>query len=125
MSEPNSGSDVLSMKLSAVATDGGYFLNGHKMWITNAPVAEVFIVYARMSDTNKITAFIVDRCAPGFSTGPSLDKLGMRGSPTSEIIFSNCFVPGGSSFMAKNDYRIQCAWGHWKWHSCAYERARL
>ncbi|KGG49994.1 mitochondrial isovaleryl-CoA dehydrogenase [Mitosporidium daphniae] len=80
-------------KLSATATEGGYLLNGTKMWITNGPIADILIVYARMNDSKRITAFVVDKCAPGFSTGPALDKLGMRGSPTSEIIFSNCFVP--------------------------------
>lgn len=96
MSEPSSGSDVLSMTLSATKSDSGtgFLLNGTKMWITNGPIADVFVVYAKLKDSNRITAFIVDRCAPGFSTGQSLDKIGMRGSPTSELIFSNCYVPG-------------------------------
>lgn len=123
MSEPNSGSDVLSMKLSATATEGGYLLNGTKMWITNGPIADILIVYARMNDSKRITAFVVDKCAPGFSTGPALDKLGMRGSPTSEIIFSNCFVPGKISyFHHQNHCRVQCTWWYRKRCLCAYER---
>lgn len=96
MSEPNAGSDVVSMKLKADKADGGYLLNGSKMWITNGGDADVMVVYAK-TDVNAgakgITAFIVERGFAGFSHGSKLDKLGMRGSNTYPIFFDNCFVP--------------------------------
>lgn len=95
MSEANSGSDVLSMKLDAKKQNDHYILNGTKMWITNGPDAEVIIVYARSQQKNKhgITAFIVEKNYPGFSTAQKLDKLGMRGSNTCELVFTDCKVP--------------------------------
>lgn len=96
MSEPNSGSDVVSMKLRADKKDGVYVLNGSKFWITNGPDADTLVVYAKtdMSAHQKgITAFIVEKGMKGFSTGPKLDKLGMRGSNTCELIFEDCEVP--------------------------------
>ncbi|WP_199406880.1 isovaleryl-CoA dehydrogenase [Chromobacterium sp. ATCC 53434] len=96
MSEPNAGSDVVSMKLRADKTDGGYLLNGSKMWITNGGDASTLVVYAK-TDVNAgpkgITAFIVEKGFAGFSHGSKLDKLGMRGSNTYPIFFDNCFVP--------------------------------
>ncbi|KAN0050161.1 hypothetical protein ACTA71_003264 [Dictyostelium dimigraforme] len=96
MSEPNAGSDVVSMKTNAKKTDGGWFLNGNKMWITNGPDANVLVVYAK-TDINAgskgITAFLIEKEMKGFSTGQKLDKLGMRGSNTCELIFEDCFVP--------------------------------
>ncbi|KAL1361639.1 hypothetical protein HN51_009983 [Arachis hypogaea] len=96
MSEPNSGSDVVSMKCKADRVDGGYVLNGNKMWCTNGPVAQTLVVYAK-TDTKAgskgITAFIIEKGMPGFSTAQKLDKLGMRGSDTCELVFENCFVP--------------------------------
>ncbi|OWY38567.1 acyl-CoA dehydrogenase [Xenophilus sp. AP218F] len=96
MSEPNAGSDVVSMKLKADPTDGGYLLNGSKMWITNGGDADTLVVYAK-TDVNAgargITAFIVEKGFAGFSHGSKLDKLGMRGSNTYPIFFDNCFVP--------------------------------
>ncbi|MGC0154274.1 isovaleryl-CoA dehydrogenase [Chromobacterium vaccinii] len=96
MSEPNAGSDVVSMKLRADKTDGGYLLNGSKMWITNGGDADTLVVYAK-TDVNAgpkgITAFIVEKGFAGFSHGSKLDKLGMRGSNTYPIFFDNCFVP--------------------------------
>jgi isovaleryl-CoA dehydrogenase len=100
MSEPNAGSDVVSMKLSAkkVTDEKGdrYILNGNKMWITNGPDADVYVIYAK-TDINAgskgITAFIVERDYPGFSRHQKLDKLGMRGSNTCELVFQNCEVP--------------------------------
>ncbi|AXE31271.1 acyl-CoA dehydrogenase [Chromobacterium phragmitis] len=96
MSEPNAGSDVVSMKLKADKTDGGYLLNGSKMWITNGGDADTLVVYAK-TDVNAgpkgITAFIVEKSFGGFSHGSKLDKLGMRGSNTYPIFFDNCFVP--------------------------------
>ncbi|MEY8201303.1 MAG: isovaleryl-CoA dehydrogenase [Colwellia sp.] len=96
MSEPNAGSDVVSMKLRADKKGDKYILNGNKMWITNGPDADVFVVYAK-TDTNAgskgITAFIVERDYPGFSRHQKLDKLGMRGSNTCELVFQDCEVP--------------------------------
>ncbi|NHR06565.1 isovaleryl-CoA dehydrogenase [Chromobacterium haemolyticum] len=96
MSEPNAGSDVVSMKLKADKADGGYLLNGSKMWITNGGDADVMVVYAK-TDVNVgakgITAFIVERGFAGLSHGSKLDKLGMRGSNTYPMFFDNCFVP--------------------------------
>ena len=96
MSEPNAGSDVVSMKTRADKKGDRFFLNGAKMWITNGPVADTLVVYAKTDRTagaRGITAFIVERTFPGFSTGQKLDKLGMRGSDTSEIVFADCEVP--------------------------------
>jgi isovaleryl-CoA dehydrogenase len=96
MSEPGAGSDVVSMTTRAERRKGGYILNGRKMWITNGPQADVLIVYAKLvdgEDGRGITAFVVERGMPGFSTGKKLDKLGMRGSDTSELIFEDCEVP--------------------------------
>eukprot|EP00243_Klebsormidium_subtile_P004445 TRINITY_DN18428_c0_g1_i1.p1 TRINITY_DN18428_c0_g1~~TRINITY_DN18428_c0_g1_i1.p1 ORF type:complete len:441 (-),score=73.28 TRINITY_DN18428_c0_g1_i1:319-1641(-) len=99
MSEPNSGSDVVSMRCRAVKTDGGYVLNGNKMWCTNGPVANTLVVYAK-TDTAKgphgITAFIIEKGMQGFRTAQKLDKLGMRGSDTCELVFEDCFVPTGN-----------------------------
>jgi isovaleryl-CoA dehydrogenase len=96
MSEPNAGSDVVSMKTRADRKGDRYVLNGAKMWITNGPVADTFVVYAKTDRTagaRGITAFIVERAFAGFSTGQKLDKLGMRGSDTGEIVFTDCEVP--------------------------------
>ena len=96
MSEPNAGSDVVSMKLRADKVDGGYKLNGSKMWITNGGDADTLVVYAK-TDINAgakgITAFIVEKGFAGLSHGSKLDKLGMRGSNTYPIFFDDCFVP--------------------------------
>ena len=98
MSEPSAGSDVVSMKLKAEKKGGEFCLNGSKMWITNAPNANTFVVYAKTNDesekkNNCITAFIIEKDFPGFSVSPKLDKLGMRGSNTAELVFNNCIVP--------------------------------
>ncbi|MBW8182418.1 isovaleryl-CoA dehydrogenase [Shewanella nanhaiensis] len=96
MSEPNAGSDVVSMKLHARKEGDRYILNGNKMWITNGPDANTYVIYAK-TDLDKgahgITAFIVDRDSKGFSTAQKLDKLGMRGSNTCELVFEDCEVP--------------------------------
>lgn len=96
MSEPNAGSDVVSMKLRADKQGDKFILNGNKMWITNGPDAHVYVIYAK-TDTSAgskgITAFIVERDYPGFSRHQKLDKLGMRGSNTCELVFDNCEVP--------------------------------
>jgi isovaleryl-CoA dehydrogenase len=96
MSEPNAGSDVVSMKLRADKRGDHYVLNGTKMWITNGPDAHVYVIYAKTEPEkgpHGITAFIVERDWTGFSRGPKLDKLGMRGSNTCELVFDNVEVP--------------------------------
>jgi isovaleryl-CoA dehydrogenase len=99
MSEANSGSDVVSMRLAATRRGSDYLLNGTKMWITNGPDADVVVVYAKTdpdAGSRGITAFIVERGFKGFSTAQKLDKLGMRGSNTSELVFDDCVVPAGN-----------------------------
>ncbi len=96
MSEPGSGSDVVSMRLRADRRNDRYVLNGGKMWITNGPDAGVLVVYAKTDPSagpRGITAFLVERGMSGFSGGPKLDKLGMRGSNTCELVFEDCEVP--------------------------------
>ncbi|MBT9489139.1 MAG: isovaleryl-CoA dehydrogenase [Rubrivivax sp.] len=96
MSEPGAGSDVISMKLRAEDKGGVYLLNGSKMWITNGPDADVMVVYAKTEPelgARGVTAFIVEKGMPGFSTAQKLDKLGMRGSHTGEMVFQNVEVP--------------------------------
>jgi isovaleryl-CoA dehydrogenase len=96
MSEPNAGSDVVSMKLRAERRGDHFILNGSKMWITNGPDAHTYIIYAKTqpeAGSRGITAFIVERGVTGFSQGKKLDKLGMRGSNTAELIFEDCPVP--------------------------------
>jgi isovaleryl-CoA dehydrogenase len=96
MSEPNSGSDVVSMSLKADKQGDSYILNGSKMWITNGPDANTYVIYAKTTTdlgSKGITAFIVERTYDGFSRHQKLDKLGMRGSNTCELVFQNCPVP--------------------------------
>ena len=96
MSEPGAGSDVVSMKLKAEKRGEHYVLNGNKMWITNGPDADVLVVYAKTdpdAGSKGITAFIIEKDMPGFSTAQKLDKLGMRGSNTCELVFTDCQVP--------------------------------
>jgi isovaleryl-CoA dehydrogenase len=96
MSEPDAGSDVVSMKLKAEKKGDVYILNGNKMWITNGPDADTYVIYAKTdSDAGSrgMTAFIVERGFGGFSQAPKLDKLGMRGSNTCELVFEDCEVP--------------------------------
>ncbi len=105
MSEHNAGSDVVSMKLSARKQGDVYMLNGSKMWITNGPDAHVYVIYARTdadAGAHGITAFLVERDAPGFSRSPKLDKLGMRGSNTCELVFQDCEVPAENILGAEN-----------------------
>ena len=96
MSEPGAGSDVVRMRLTAVREEDHFVLNGNKMWITNGPDADTFVIYAK-TDANAgakgISAFIVEAGTPGFTTAQKLDKLGMRGSSTCELVFDNCRVP--------------------------------
>jgi isovaleryl-CoA dehydrogenase len=96
MSEPGAGSDVLSMKLKAEDKGGYYLLNGNKMWITNGPDADTLVVYAKSEPelgARGVTAFLIEKGMPGFSIAQKLDKLGMRGSHTGELVFNNVEVP--------------------------------
>ncbi|MBC8006672.1 MAG: isovaleryl-CoA dehydrogenase [Prolixibacteraceae bacterium] len=96
MSEPNAGSDVVSMKLRAEKKGDDYILNGNKMWITNGPDADTLVVYAKTDPAagpKGITAFLIEKSFKGFSTAQKLDKLGMRGSNTCELVFRDCEVP--------------------------------
>ncbi len=96
MSEAGAGSDVVSMKLKAEEVQGGYLLNGTKFWITNAPYADTLVVYAK-TDSNAgsrgITTFLIEKDFEGFSIGQKIEKMGMRGSPTAELVFDDCLVP--------------------------------
>jgi isovaleryl-CoA dehydrogenase len=99
MSEPNAGSDVVGMKLRADCRGDQWLLNGSKMWITNGPDADVMVVYAKSDATagaRGITAFLVEKTFPGFSVAQKLDKLGMRGSHTGELVFQDCIVPAAN-----------------------------
>jgi len=94
MSEAGAGSDVVSMKLKAEQVQGGYVLNGTKFWITNAAYADTLVVYAKTGEGSRgITTFLIEKDMPGFSIGQKIDKLGMRGSPTAELVFDDCEVP--------------------------------
>lgn len=96
MSEAGAGSDVVGMKLRADPAPGGYVLNGTKFWITNAPYAQTLVVYARTDPaggSKGITAFLVEKGMAGFSIGQKIEKMGMRGSPTAELVFADCHVP--------------------------------
>ncbi len=106
MSEHSAGSDVVSMKLTAVRDGDDYVLNGSKMWITNGPDAATYVIYAKTDPTagaRGITAFIVERETPGFTRSPKLDKLGMRGSNTCELVFEDCRVPADNLLGTVNE----------------------
>jgi isovaleryl-CoA dehydrogenase len=101
MSEAGAGSDVVSMKLQAdavpVSQGGGFRLNGTKFWITNSAYADTLVVYAKTGEGSRgITAFLIEKDMPGFSIGQKIDKMGMRGSPTAELVFDDCFVPAAN-----------------------------
>ncbi|MDF1832620.1 MAG: isovaleryl-CoA dehydrogenase [Porticoccaceae bacterium] len=105
MSEPGAGSDVVSMKLRADKKGERYILNGNKFWITNGPDADTYVIYAKTEPTKGskgITAFIVERDFPGFSRAQKLDKLGMRGSNTGELVFEDCEVPAENILGKEN-----------------------
>jgi isovaleryl-CoA dehydrogenase len=94
MSEAGAGSDVVGMKLKAERVEGGWRLNGTKFWITNAHYADTLVVYAKSGEGSRgITTFLIEKDFEGFSLGQKLDKMGMRGSPTGELVFNDCFVP--------------------------------
>ena len=106
MSETGSGSDVVSMRLAAKRDGDHYILNGNKMWITNGPSADVLVVYAKTdmdAGSRGITAFIIEKGFKGFSTAQKLDKLGMRGSDTAELVFEDCEVPAGNVMGKEGD----------------------
>ena len=106
MSEPGAGSDVVSMKLRAERRADHYLLNGNKMWITNGPDAHTYVIYAKTdlhAGPRGITAFIVERDFPGFSRAQKLDKLGMRGSNTCELVFEDCAVPAENILGQEGD----------------------
>jgi isovaleryl-CoA dehydrogenase len=106
MSEPGAGSDVVSMKTRADKRGDRYILNGSKMWITNGPIAETIVIYAKTdpkAGSRGITAFIVEKDFPGFSTAQKLDKLGMRGSDTGELVLQDCEVPEENVLGAVNE----------------------
>jgi isovaleryl-CoA dehydrogenase len=105
MSEHSAGSDVVSMKLSARRDGDNFVLNGSKMWITNGPDAHVYVIYAKTdaaAGPQGISAFLVERDTPGFSRSPKLDKLGMRGSNTCELVFEECVVPAENILGKEN-----------------------
>jgi isovaleryl-CoA dehydrogenase len=105
MSEAGSGSDVISMRLTAEPRGDAYVLNGTKFWITNAPHADTLIVYAKTSPeaaSRGVTAFIIEKGMPGFSVGQKLEKLGMRGSDTGELVFEDCEVPAENVLGPEN-----------------------
>jgi len=103
MSEAGAGSDVVSMKLKAEKSGNGYRLNGTKFWITNGPDADVLVVYAKTGEGSRgITTFLIEKGMEGFSIGQKVDKLGMRGSPTAELVFEDCFVPADNIMGPEN-----------------------
>jgi isovaleryl-CoA dehydrogenase len=105
MSETSAGSDVVSMSLKAEKSGNGYRLNGHKFWITNGAYADVLVVYAKTTPdagSRGITAFLIEKGMEGFSIGQKIDKVGMRGSPTSELVFDDCFVPAENIMGPEN-----------------------
>jgi alkylation response protein AidB-like acyl-CoA dehydrogenase len=93
MTEPNAGSDLDSIATTAKRVDGGYVLNGQKTWVTAAPVADFFTVFARAGDARKLTIFLVERDFPGLAVGRAIDKMGVWALPTSELALDDCFVP--------------------------------
>ena len=107
MSEAGSGSDVVSMQLRAVSRGDRYVLNGTKFWITNAPEADTLVVYTRTGDSpHAISTFIVEKGMKGFSVSKKLDKMGMRGSDTAELVFQDCEVPA-ENLMGKLDEGVR------------------
>ncbi|KQR83047.1 isovaleryl-CoA dehydrogenase [Sphingomonas sp. Leaf343] len=103
MSEAGAGSDVVSMKLRAEKTGDGFRLNGTKFWITNAAYADTLVVYAKTGEGSRgITAFLIEKDMAGFSIGQKIDKMGMRGSPTAELVFDDCMVPAENVMGPEN-----------------------
>jgi len=103
MTEPNAGSDLGGISTSAVKVDGGYCLNGQKMWVTSAPVAEFFTIFARAGDQQALTIFLVERGFEGLVIGRAIEKMGVRALPTSELALNDCFVPDSHRLSAVGD----------------------
>jgi butyryl-CoA dehydrogenase len=103
MTEPNAGSDLGGIATSATPVTGGYLLNGSKTWITSAPVADFFTVFARAGDEGKLTIFLVERGFKGFSVGREIHKMGVLALPTSEVAFNDCFVPDSHRLSDEGD----------------------
>ncbi|HVH37386.1 MAG TPA: acyl-CoA dehydrogenase family protein, partial [Sphingomicrobium sp.] len=104
MSEAGAGSDVVSMKLKAEKSGNGYRLNGTKFWITNGSEADTLVVYARTGEGSRgLTTFLIEKGMEGFSIGQKVDKMGIRGSPTVELVFNDCFVPPENILGKEND----------------------
>lgn len=103
MTEPNAGSDLAGISTSARKTDGGYLLNGQKMWVTSAPVADFFTVFAIVGEEKALTIFLVERDFEGLVVGRAIEKMGVRALPTSELAFNDCFVPETHCLSAVGD----------------------
>jgi len=103
ITEPNAGSDLSSISTFAEKREGGYALNGQKMWITAAPVADFFTVFARVGEEKKLTVFLAEKEFAGLSVGRTIEKMGVWGSPTSEVAFDNCFIPDSHKLCAVGD----------------------
>ena len=132
MSEPDSGSDAYSLRTRAERTDEGYILNGTKMFVTNAPVADVAVIFATVNPAKKmggVTAFLVEKGTPGFKVSRNIEKMGLRTSPMGELIFENCVVPvesrlgsegaGSAIFNSSMEWERSCILGS---HVGAMER---
>lgn len=107
ITEPNAGSDLSSISTAAEKVDGGYTLNGQKTWITAAPVADFFTVFARAGEESKLTIFLVEEGFPGLEVGRSIEKMGVWASPTAEVSFSNCFVPDNNRLGAEGEGEVE------------------
>ncbi len=107
ITEPNAGSDLSAISTAATKVEGGYVLNGQKMWITAAPVADFFTVFARTGEEKRLTIFLVERNFKGLSVGRTIEKMGVWGSPTSELSFVDCFVPDDHRLGEEGDGETQ------------------
>ena len=107
ITEPNAGSDLSSIATAAEKVDGGYRLNGQKTWITAAPVADFFTVFARTGQDNKLTIFLVEKEFAGLEVGRSIEKMGVWASPTAEVSFSDCFVPDDHRLGAEGEGEVE------------------
>lgn len=106
MTEPDAGSNLGAMSTSATKVDGGYHLNGQKMWVTAAPLADFFTVFAKAGEDRKITIFLVERDFAGLSIGRSIDKIGVWALPTSEVAFNDCFVPDSHRLSGEGEGEV-------------------
>jgi butyryl-CoA dehydrogenase len=106
MTEPNAGSDLGGIATTAVKVEGGYRLNGQKMWVTSAPVADFFTVFAKAGEEKSLTIFLVEKDFEGLAVGRAIDKMGVRALPTSELAFNDCFVPDTHCLCAEGEGEI-------------------